>query len=137
MRSFLDTNVLVYLFDRDAPEKGARARELIEEETRSGRILLSTQVLQETFVAITRKFAVPIEGEIAEAALREFSRLPVVQVDPAMILDAARRSRHDSLSFWDSLILEAALAGDASLLFSEDMQDGRRFGTLEIRNPFR
>lgn len=136
MRSFVDTNVLVYLFDRDSANKRKRARELVRAETKASRILLSTQVLQEFFVVVTRKFARPAKPDLAEAAVRGFARLPIVQIDPPMILAAAARSRRDALSFWDALIVEAALAGGAVTLYSEDMQAGRRFGALEVRNPF-
>ncbi len=66
MRTFFDSNVLVYLFDEDYPEKKAQAQALLEKETENGRILLSTQVLQEFYVTVTRKLELPLSPEKAE-----------------------------------------------------------------------
>lgn len=135
-RIFLDTNVLVYLFDRSAPRKQARARELLEVEGVAGRLALSTQVLQEFFVSVTRKLARPLPPEEAERAARNLTILPVIQVDIEMLLRAMAGSRRHRLSFWDALIVEAALAGGCQLLLSEDLQHGRQIGGLRIENPF-
>jgi predicted nucleic acid-binding protein len=137
MRRFFDTNILVYLFDDDAPEKGDLARRLFREAARDGSFVISTQVLQEFHVAVTRKLQQPIPPEAAEAALEEFSRLSVMLVDTSVIRAAARTSRLHTLSFWDALIVEAAQAAGASELLSEDLQHGRHFGSLLVRNPFR
>ena len=136
MRSFFDTNVLVYLFDADAPEKKNRAQTLLEAEVTEGQAVLSTQVLQEFYVAVTRKLSVPLPPEVAEQAVRDFSILPLVQVDGDLILAAIGRSRHHHLSLWDALIVEAALTSSATRLFTEDMQHGQRIGELEVINPF-
>jgi len=137
MRRFFDTNVLVYLFDEDSPEKRAFAHERFRTAVEDGSFVISTQILQEFHVAVTRKLHQPIPMEAAEAALEEFSKLPVILVDAAMIVAAARTSRLHTVSFWDALVIEAAQAAGASELLSEDLQDGRRFGDLQIRNPFR
>lgn len=136
MRAFFDTNVLVYLFDADAPDKQKRARSLLDEEVRSGRAVLSTQVLQEFYVAVTRKLATPLSEASAEQAVRHLAALPVVQVDTETVLHAISRSHSDTLSFWDSLIIEAALHAGAKRLYSEDLQPGRRFDMLVVDNPF-
>ena len=67
-RTFFDTNVLVYLFDADSPDKQARAREALRERLESGAVVVSTQVLQEFFVTVTRKLARPLSAAEAEAA---------------------------------------------------------------------
>ncbi len=136
MRTFFDTNVLVYLYDADAPEKQARAREVFESEATAGRALLSTQVLQEFYVTVTRKLAVPLSPETAEHIVHHLTALPIVQVDAQMVLSAIGRSRQRSFSFWDALIVEAALAGGAQCLMSEDLQDGQVIEGLGIENPF-
>ena len=81
-RRFLDTNVLVYLFDIDAPEKKAAVTGLFESEGASGLLILSTQVLQEFYVVVTRKLARPLAPEVAEQAVRDFATWPVRQVAP-------------------------------------------------------
>jgi predicted nucleic acid-binding protein len=135
-RSFFDTNVLVYLFDADSPAKQARARRLFGDQTRSGRIVLSPQVLQEFYVTVTRKLARPLPAEEALAALSQLVVLPLVAIDGGLILRAAQLHQKASLSFWDALIVQTALEGNCNLLLSEDMQHGRRFGNLAIQNPF-
>jgi predicted nucleic acid-binding protein len=136
MRVFFDTNILVYLFDSDAAEKKELACARFEADAAAGRVLLSTQVLQEFYVTVTRKLAVPLEPETAEAAVRNFSTLPIVGVDAERILAAIIRSRRLQLSFWDALIIEAALIGGADRLLTEDMQHGMRIDGLQIENPF-
>ena len=135
-RSFFDTNVLVYLFDQDAPGKQARARELFAAEARAGRIVLSPQVLQEFYVIVTRKLARPLSTEAALATLVQLNDFPLVPVDGAMVLRAVQLHQSATLSFWDALIVQAALEGNCKRVLSEDMQHGRRIGDLVIENPF-
>jgi predicted nucleic acid-binding protein len=136
-RAFLDTNVLVYAYDSSSPSKQARARELIEVLVNDEQALLSTQVLQEFYVVVTRKLRVPVPEDVAQEAVNTLLSLPIILVTSALIVDSIRRSRVDRLALWDALIVEAALAGGASALYSEDLQDGRRFGDLMVVNPFR
>jgi predicted nucleic acid-binding protein len=136
-RTFFDTNVLVYLFDADAPEKQAGARESLETALERGTVVVSTQVLQEFFVTVTRKLARPLPAAEAEGALRRLMELAVVQVDPDMILAAAVSARRDRISFWDALILTAASAAGCAEVLSEDLQHGRSFGRVRVVNPFR
>ncbi len=134
---FLDTNVIVYAFDDRERRKQVRAWELLEEAGRGGRSVISTQVLQEFYVIVTRRLPRPLPEEEAERILRLLAKLPVIQVDPPMVLAAAGASRQERLSFWDALIVRAAVEADCSDLFSEDLQDGRKFGPVVVRNPFR
>jgi predicted nucleic acid-binding protein len=135
-RTFFDTNVFVYLFDEDSPVKRARARRVFDEEARSGQIILSPQVLQELYVTVTRKLARPLPPRTALAALTQLSAFPLVRVDSSTILRAVRLHQSASLSFWDALIVQAALEGGCARLFSEDLQHGRRFEGLVVENPF-
>ena len=137
MRSFFDTNVLVYLFDNDAPAKKASALALIEKEVNAGQFVISTQVLQELYVAITRKLSQPLPAEEAEEVVRHFSAFPVVGIDTQHILGAISRSRLLKYSFWDSLIIESAISSGAGILFTEDLQPGQAIDGLRIENPFR
>ena len=136
MRVFFDTNVLVYLFDADDEDKKELASVRFEAEASAGRVLLSTQVLQEFYVSVTRKLAVPLAPETAESVVRDLSLLPIVAINTERILAAIHRSRMQRLSFWDALIIEAALAGGADRLLSEDMQHGQVIEGLRIENPF-
>ena len=135
-RSFFDTNVLLYLFDESVPGKKARAQDVFSEEAEAGRAVLSTQVLQEFYVSVTRKLAEPLPPEVAQAQVEDFARLPLVRVDEAMILAAIGRHRSMSFSFWDALILEAALRGGVDRLLTEDLQLGQKIEGLRVENPF-
>jgi predicted nucleic acid-binding protein len=136
MRAFFDTNVLVYLFDNDAAEKQERARELLAQQAGSGQVLLSTQVLQEFFVAATRKLSRPLPVDDAARAIRRLAAFQVVQVDTGMILEAIAVSKRFGISFWDALIVQAARQGGAEILYSEDLQHNQDVEGVRIVNPF-
>ena len=136
MKAFFDTNVLVYLFDADAPDKQKKARSLFKTHTEAGDILLSTQVLQEFYVTVTRKLARPLSVEQAAGTMAALAELPGVSIDNQLVLAAVRRSQATKLSFWDGLIVESALHGGSDVLYSEDIQHGQKLGNLRIENPF-
>jgi len=136
MLRFFDTNVLVYLFDASQAPKKARAQALLADAVVGGDALLSTQVLQEFFVAVTRKLSTPLPHDQAEQAVRELSSLPVVDVDTATILESIATMRRYGFSFWDSLIVRSAIKGGASVLYTEDLNDGQKIETLTVHNPF-
>ena len=136
-KAFVDTNVFVYLFDQDAPSKQAVARQILQTEGPPGHIVLSTQVLQEFYVSVTRKLGKPLsESDGAEAA-HDLCAFDVVEVDKEMVLRSMTLSRAERLSFWDALSIEAARTRKCDRLLTEDLQDGRQFGSLKITNPFR
>ena len=137
MKFFFDTNVLVYLFDADSPGKRKQARALFQAHAGAGDILLSTQVLQEFYVVVTRKLARPLDAAAAGEAVVNFAELPIVNIDSKLVLAAIHRSRGSRLSFWDALVVQAAIEGNASTLYSEDMQDGMTLDGLKVVNPFR
>jgi predicted nucleic acid-binding protein len=133
---FVDTNVLTYLFDDAEREKQSLAGERLRSEQRERELVVSTQVLQELYASLT-KGAQPIATvAIAEKAVQHAAGLSVVQVDVPLILQAITRSREQSLSFWDALIVGAALSAECSVLLSEDLNDGQLFGKLRVTNPF-
>jgi predicted nucleic acid-binding protein len=137
MKVFFDTNILVYLFDAGAPAKQRQARSLLDKHTRAGETLLSTQVLQEFYVAVTRKLAAAIAPDLAYEIVKELAVMPTVRVDTPLILSAIQLSRQHQLSFWDALIVRSALEGGASTLYSEDLQHGQVFEALTVENPLR
>ena len=136
MKTFFDTNILVYAFDVGAPAKRKKAAQLLSERAAAGEVLISTQVLQEFYVAVTRKLAQPLAEESALAATRELTAFPTVNVDANLVLAAIRSSREHRISFWDALIIEAARSGGASVLYSEDLNDGQTFDGATVKNPF-
>jgi|tagenome__1003787_1003787.scaffolds.fasta_scaffold20680073_2 predicted nucleic acid-binding protein len=135
-RIFLDTNVLVYLYDNDAPEKQARSRSILEQGRERFRLIISTQVLQEFYVTVTRKLSLALsDGEILQA-MRGLQEFPAVQINVPMIFDAIKLGRRYQISFWDALITQAALVAGCSRLLTEDLQNGLRIDGLTIENPF-
>lgn len=136
MRAFLDTNVLVYLFDSSSPRKQRRAREVFVERTERDEAVLSPQVLEEFYVTVTRKLAAPVPEDKAERMVRSFAALPVVTTDAALVLAAVVLARRNQLSLWDALIVAAAKAGGASELLSEDLQHGQVIEGIRVVNPF-
>ena len=133
---FADTNILVYAFDGGEPAKQTIAQELLRREGITGNIAVSTQVLQEFYVVVTRKLIATLPATQAYEAVRCFAEYPVVQVDVALILRAIRRNETERISFWDALIIEAALKAGCKTLLSEDMQAGCEVNGLQIQNPF-
>lgn len=134
-KTFVDTNVFVYLFDRDAPEKQRRARAVLHEL--GATIVVSTQVLQEFYVSVTRKLSRPMSAADAAAAVGDLTALEVVVIDVPLVRTAIALVQAHGLSLWDALIVEAARTSGSERLLSEDLQAGRRFGRLHVENPFR
>jgi predicted nucleic acid-binding protein len=136
-RYFLDTNIFVYTFDLQSPQKAGRAENLIAGALGSGMGVISYQVAQE-FVAVARKpFQNPMTSEqIQRYWLTTLRPLLTVHSSPGLFIRALDLARRDQLSWYDSLIVAAAIHADCQILYSEDMQHGRRFGDLIIENPF-
>ena len=133
---FFDTNVLVYLFSSDHPGKQEIAERLYVDAAGDGSATLSTQVLQEFYSVATRRLPQLLAHATARLAAQEFSEHNLVRLEAPMLLKAMDRSTNDCISFWDALIVEAALAGGCRTLYSEDFQHGRAFGPLRVVNPF-
>lgn len=131
---FLDTNILIYALDQDAPDKRRRSRELIADIAVAGTGVISTQVLQEFYVTATRKMGVaPLA---AKEMLQAFTVLETVQVTPELIERAIDRSILSQLSFWDALIVAAAASSECSTIYSEDLNAGQVIGGVRIENLF-
>jgi predicted nucleic acid-binding protein len=137
VKTFVDTNVLVYAHDTDAGGRHTTAHALLAElwDSRSGS--LSTQVLQEFYAVVTRKFKPAMPLAKARAVVAAYGEWCDVATEPQLIDSASRLEEEHTLSFWDALIVQAAIRAGAERLVSEDLQDGRRFGALRIENPFR
>jgi len=134
--SFVDTNVLAYAHDRSETDKQPVARALLETLWRDRAGALSTQVLQELYVVVTRKLDHPMDRATARELVALYAEWPVVQVDVPLVLAASALEEGLTLSFWDALIVEAARRAGAARLLTEDLQHGRRIGEVEIVNPF-
>jgi predicted nucleic acid-binding protein len=134
-RSFFDTDVLVYTDDRGAPAKRRRAIELVAEHRRAGTGVVSLQVLQEYFVAATRKLGV--DPATARRKVELLSELDVAVPDVSDVLAAVDLHRLHAFSFWDALVFRSASEAGCTVLYSEDFQDRRELGGVRVVNPFR
>lgn len=133
---FLDTNVFVYLFDETAPDKRERAEGLVRRSLEEGSGCISYQVVQETLNVVTRKLgARPASARL----LLDDVLAPLWRVNPSRSLYARGLRLHAQFgfSFYDSLIVAAALEAGCTRLYSEDLHHGQRVDQLTIQNPFR
>lgn len=132
--TFFDTNVLVYMDDPGSPQKQQRAIDLVTEHVSSRTACISLQVLQEYFVAATRKLG--LAPELAQAKVELFARAHVVQFGPSDIIAAIELHRLIHISFWEALIVQAARSARATVLYSEDLQAGAVLAGVRVVNPF-
>jgi predicted nucleic acid-binding protein len=136
-RIFLDTSLFVYSFDRSAPAKAKRARDLIAAAVGGRNGIVSYQVVQEFLSAALKRFERPMKPPEAEQYLTSvFRPLLSVYASQGLFLEALRLCGRYRLGWYDSLIVAAAIEGQCSVLYSEDLQDGMRIGELVVKNPF-
>ncbi len=133
---FVDTNILVYAYDHTAGPKHESARGIMDRLWDNGEGVLSTQVLQEFYVAVTRKIPQPIASRRAREIIADLGTWTVATLEVPEILSASEISDRYRVNFWDGLILAAAQKEDAEILWSEDLNDGQNYGGVVVRNPF-
>ena len=136
-RYFLDTNIFVYSLDRQNPSKAKIALSVIETHTFNRTGVVSFQVVQEFFNVALRKFKLPFDARQCELFLDGVC-VPLLGVHSSVQLFERGLELMPKLriSWYDSLIVAAAAEAGCSVLYSEDLENGRRIGGLEIRNPF-
>ena len=134
--AFVDTNILVYAFDSTDPTRQRSAAQLLSRLMDEDRLRLSTQVLQEFYVTMTRKARPPWTPERGLAKLDDFAAWPVIISDLSLIREAVLLSRDAVLSFWDALIVAAAARSGADTLYTEDLNDGQMIKGVRVVNPF-
>ncbi len=133
---FVDTNILIYAYDRHAGDKHARAKELTETLWENNTGVVSTQVLQEFYVNIRRKAQSPLNAAMARRLIEDYLSWKVVVNDGAAVIEAIAIEQRYQLSFWDALIVQAANAADTEVLYSEDLNHGQLYGEVRVENPF-
>jgi predicted nucleic acid-binding protein len=136
MRTFVDTNIVLYAYDQRELEKSAIARAILSDlwRTREGQV--STQVLQELYVSLTRKLRVVVPRSRARALVGRYGRWPVHAITTGDIIEAAELEQRHSLSFWDALIVVAAARSGSERILTEGLQHGRTIAGVRIENPF-
>ena len=133
---FLDTNILVYAFDSSAGKKHEIAKQILIDlwETSGG--LLSTQVLQEFYVTVTQKIPKQLDRKLAAHIIEDLLHWDVVINDGKAIINAIDIQERFKFSFWDAMIIQAALSGGAGSIFSENLASGRKIQGMILKNPF-
>jgi len=136
-RFFLDTNILVYALSKANPAKQLVASRLVDQAIDSGKGIIGYQVVQEFFNVAFRRFSPPMSTVEAELVLAVTLRpLLAVHSSYSIFARAFELARKSSISWYDSLIVSAALETDCRILFTEDLQHGQQFQKLRVVNPF-
>ena len=133
MRTFLDTNVVVYAFDVADARRQQLAVEVLESEAD---LVISTQVLLEAWWVLTRKLASPLAADAAREVIDQLCLLPVVPTDRQLVVSAIGTAQSRQITIWDALIIEAARASGCSRVLTEDLQHGQDFAGVVVENPF-
>ena len=133
-RQFFDTNILLYGYDLDAPDKRAVAMELLHRAwAKPGSVAISVQVLQEFTVNFTRK---GYPDEEARLLINDFCQWPVIDNSLTLFGHGLKIREQWKLSLWDAMIIAAAHASGASELMTEDLNHGQSYGNVRAVNPF-
>ena len=136
-RYFVDTNILMYAHDTSAGPKHERARAIVEELWRDRTGVVSTQVLQELSVNLRRKAGRPLDTKATRELVVDYLTWQVVVNGGDSILEALDLETRYQISFWDALVLQAAQASGAAILYSEDLSHGQTYGSVRVINPLR
>ncbi|MCA1562977.1 MAG: PIN domain-containing protein [Acidobacteria bacterium] len=136
-RYFVDTNILMYAHDASAGAKHERAKALVEGLWRDRTGVVSTQVLQELSVNLRRKTGRPLDVKATREIIADYLTWQVVVNGAESILEALDVEDQYQISFWDALVVQAAQASGAEVLYSEDLSDGQTYGSVRVINPMR
>ena len=135
-KTFIDSNLIIYAYDISAGKKHDIASKIMLDLWNSELGVISTQVLQELFVNITQKIPKPLNVKSAKEIINDLLKWEVVINDGESIVKAIEIQLRYKYSFWDSLILEAAISSETTVLLSEDFSDGQIVEGVKIKNPF-
>ena len=133
---FVDSAILIHAHDVEAGEKRAIAEHVLRQLWQDENGTLSTQVLQEFYVHITRNIATPVSRRDARDLINAYRVWPVATLDVGDVLAASEFEERFQINFWDATIVAAALKSGAAVLLSEELHPGRGISGLEGRNPF-
>jgi predicted nucleic acid-binding protein len=136
VRTFVDTNILVYAHDLDSGIKHEIAKEVILRLWKSKVGVLSTQVLQEFYVTLTKRIPRPLDRPTARRIVKRYFSWEVVINDPEIIIQASEIEESYKISFWDALIVSAAFSQGAATILTEDLNHGQYLEGILIENPF-
>ena len=132
---FFDTNVLLYMYDRANQPKRQTAIDLFRRSVEANTFVISTQVVQEFYVAATRKLH--LDRTTAHTIITGLCDMRVVTTQPKHLLFALELEKRYGTSFWDAMILSAAILAGACVVYTEDLNHGQTYGAIKVLNPFR
>jgi len=135
-KAFLDTNILVYAYDKHEPGKHKRAQAILIAGLEKDNLVLSVQVLSEFFIVVTRRIKNPLSSSEARSIIETVGILPVQDIDFTLVKRAIDTSRTYRISYWDSLIIAAAERSGCKSILSEDLNDWQTYHGILVRNPF-
>jgi predicted nucleic acid-binding protein len=133
---FLDTNILVYAYDRSAGSKHTISQKLVEDCWVNGNGCLSLQVLQEFYVTVTQKITSRMDYQTARQILADLATWRLHSPEASDLLQAIDLQQHYKLSFWDAMVVQSAARLGCKQIFSEDLSDGQNYGDVKVINPF-
>jgi predicted nucleic acid-binding protein len=134
-RVFVDTNILIYAYDRMAAEKRDKALDVIKRLWNQGNGVLSTQVLQEFYVNVTKKITHPLSKVKARSIIETYLVWRIEMIRPEHVLLASEIQERHQLSFWDAMIVISAIQSGAKMIFTEDLNHGQLIEGVIIENP--
>lgn len=134
---FLDTNILVYAFDRSAGYKHSLASQLVEACWENENGCTSIQVLQEFFVTVTRKIAAPLQDSVAKQIVADLAQWRLHSPEAGDLLQAIDLQQNYQLAFWDAQVIQSATSLGCKQLLSEDLNHGQLYGGVKVINPFK
>jgi predicted nucleic acid-binding protein len=134
---FLDTNILVYAYDRSAGQKHEIARQLMESCWENENGCLSIQVLQEFFVTVTRKLAMPLDDQTARQIVADLAQWHLHAPKAGDLLQAIDLHQSHQLAFWDAQVIQSALSLGCKQVLSEDLNHSQMYGEVQVINPFK
>lgn len=134
---FVDTNILMYAHDKTAGPKHERAKHVVEQLWHDRTGVVSTQILQELAVNLRKKARKPLDAKATREVVTDYLTWQVVVNGGESILEALDLEARFQISFWDALVLQAAHASGAEVLYSEDLSEGQTSGSVRVVNPLR
>lgn len=132
---FLDTNILVYAYDRSAGRKHSLAAQLVETCWENENGCLSIQVLQEFYVTVTRKIAMPLDHPTARQIVADLSQWRLHSPEASDVLQAIDIQQNYQLAFWDAQVIQSAASLGCKQLLTEDLNHGQVYGKVQVFNP--
>jgi predicted nucleic acid-binding protein len=134
-KAFVDTNILVYAYDSSQAQKHQTAKRLLQTLWQSGQGVISAQVLQEFCVSIQRISKGTVVGEELAAIVETYLTWDMVPGDGVAVLEALTFQARYQTSFWDALIIRAANAAKANILYTENLNHEQLYGEVRVINP--